>query len=76
MEQAYILVAAKSGKIEEVIYKLSKIKNIRNIERVQGEYDLVAEIVSKDNNSLENIMQKNIKRLKEVGITSTLILKK
>ena len=76
MISAYVLIAAKVGRVEEVLSKLSKIKNINKIEKVQGEYDIIAEVITKDDYRLENIIHKNIKKLKSIGLVSTLILKK
>ena len=60
---------------EEVASKLMKMQNIKKIDTVEGEYDIIAEVDAKNEIKLENIMHENIKRLKNVEIVSPLMLK-
>ena len=60
---------------EEVASKLMKMQNIKKIDTVEGEYDIIAEVDAKKEIKLENIMHENIKRLKNVEIVSPLMLK-
>ena len=75
MASAIVLIAAKNGRAKEVESKLMKMQNVRRIENVRGEYDLIAEIDAKNEIKLENIMHENIMKLKNVDFVSPLIKK-
>ena len=75
MASAFVLIATKYGKAEEVARKLNKMQNITTIETVQGEYDIVAEINARNESKLENIMHENIKKLKNVALISPLLIR-
>ena len=76
MASAFVLITTKFGMAEEVASKLMKMQNIKRIDTVQGEYDIIAEVDAKNEIKLDNIMHENIKRLKNVEIVSPLMLKK
>ena len=75
MASAFLLITTKQGTTVEVANKLMKMQNVKTIEEVQGEYDIVAEINAKNEIKLENIMHENIRRLKNVELVSPLIIK-
>ena len=75
MVSAFVLITTKQGTTLEVANKLMKMQNVKTIEEVQGEYDIVAEINAKNEIKLENIMHENIRRLKNVELVSPLIIK-
>ena len=75
MASAFVLITTKFGMAEEVASKLMKMQNIKKIDTVEGEYDIIAEVDAKNEIKLENIMHENIKRLKNVEIVSPLMLK-
>ncbi len=75
MESAFVLITTKYGRAQEVANKLMKMHSVKNIETVQGEYDIVAEINAKNHGKLENIMHENIRKLKNVELISPLIVK-
>jgi len=75
MVSAFVLITTKQGTTVEVASKLMKMQNVKTIEEVQGEYDIVAEINAKNEIKLENIMHENIRRLKNVELVSPLIIK-
>ena len=76
MASAFVLITTKFGMAEEVASKLMKMQNIKKIDTVQGEYDIIAEVDAKNEIKLDNIMHENIKRLKNVELVSPLMLKK
>ena len=75
MASAFVLITTKYGMAEDVANKLMKMQNVKNIETVQGEYDIVAEINAKNESKLENVMHENIRRLKNVQLISPLLVK-
>jgi len=75
MVSAFVLITTKFGRSEEVAQKLMRMQNIKHIETVQGEYDIIAEVDAKNELKLENIMHENIKRLKNVELISPLIIR-
>ena len=75
MASAFVLITTKYGKAEEVANKLMRMQNISNIETVQGEYDIIAEVHAKDESKLENVMQENIRRLKNIELISPLLVR-
>ena len=66
MVSAFVLITTKQGTTVEVASKLMKMQNVKTIEEVQGEYDIVAEINAKNEIKLENIMHENIKKFKNI----------
>ena len=75
MASAFVLIMTKYGMAEDVANKLMKMQNVKNIETVQGEYDIVVEINAKNESKLENVMHENIRRLKNVQLISPLLVK-
>lgn len=75
MASAFVLIAARNGMTKEVENKLMRMQSVRNIETVQGEYDLIAEVEAKNELKLDNIMHENIMKLKNVAFVSPLIKK-
>ncbi len=75
MVSAFVLITTKFGRAEEVAYKLMRMQNIKHIETVQGEYDIIVEIDAKNELKLDNIMRENIKKLKNVELVSPLIVR-
>jgi len=74
MASAFVLITTKYGKSGEVANKLMKMQNIKNIETVQGEYDIIAEVHAKNESKLENVMHENIRRLKNIELVSSLLV--
>jgi len=75
MVSAFVLISTKYGKAEEVACKLMRMQNVKKIETVEGEYDIIVEVDAKNEIKLENIMHENIRRLKNVDLVSPLMIK-
>ncbi|MBN1923440.1 MAG: Lrp/AsnC ligand binding domain-containing protein [Nanoarchaeota archaeon] len=73
MINAYILIVVASGAEEAVMKKLSKAPEVSDIRIVYGEYDLIALVKVKEMNDLQKFIIKNIRAIKEVDRTSTMI---
>ena len=72
MSIAFILIKAAPALEHEVYNKLSKIKEIIDLQPLFGEYDLIAKIEAEDFEKLGEIVINNIRSIKGVIDTKTL----
>ena len=73
MVLAYLLMTVKSGSERQVARILMKHKEVDNIHILFGEYDLIAKVICKDNMDLQSFIIDNIRTVKDIQTTSTLI---
>ncbi len=74
MVKAYLLIMSKSGTEKEIINALLNKVNIKDAHIVYGEYDLIAKIEVDDVSQLNDFLLEEIRVLKDVERTSTLIV--
>lgn len=72
--KAFVLITAHFGKKKDAIKTLKKISAIKNIYKVCGCYDLIAEVNAEDPAKLKEILQWQIRRIDGIGSTLTLIV--
>jgi len=72
--EVYLLIVAKDGKKEVVSNELLKFKEIENIHELYGQYDIIIKIKAEDMTKLEEFIQKNIRSIKEIEGTETLVV--
>ncbi|MBW2965497.1 Lrp/AsnC ligand binding domain-containing protein [Candidatus Woesearchaeota archaeon] len=71
---AYMLIITKYGKKKTVSNKLLKFKEIEDIHEVYGEYDIVIKLSAPDMRKLEDFIQNNIRTIKDIQGTQTLVV--
>ncbi len=73
MINAYILIVVASGAESEVKSKLENASEVKDISIVYGEYDLIVKVEVSEMNDLQKFIITNIRGIKEVERTSTMI---
>lgn len=73
MITAYILMVTQSGTEGKVLKKLKKAKEVKDITIVYGEYDIIMKVEVKEMEDLQRFIIKNIRAIKDVERTSTMI---
>ena len=73
MVTAYVLLIVKPGEESKVSEKLNKLKEVKDVSVVYGEYDIVAKVEKPNMEELQNFLIKNIRAMDEVERTSTMI---
>ncbi|MFH1133857.1 MAG: Lrp/AsnC ligand binding domain-containing protein [Nanoarchaeota archaeon] len=74
--QAYVLVALESATEQQVVKKLEKLKEIKELHILFGEWDLIAEVDVTSSEHLGDFVMQYIRSLPEVKLTSTMIVAK
>ncbi len=70
---SYILLIVKPGEESKVAEEMNKLEQVKEINIVYGEYDIVAKIEEESMESLQNFLIKKIRAMDQVERTSTLI---
>ncbi len=73
MITAYILIVVESGAEEKVAKKLKTEKPVRDVTIVYGEYDIIIKVQTENMEELQKFIIKNIRNIREVEHTSTMI---
>ncbi len=74
MNQVYMLICAKPRKLQSLMQKLLRIKEISNMHSLYGQYDLILEIKAKDMNAIDDVIDKKIRKVEGIERTETLIV--
>jgi len=70
----YILIITKYGKKKEVSNKLLKFKEIEDLHELYGQYDIIIKVSAPDMRKLEDFIQNNIRTIKDIQATQTLVV--
>lgn len=73
MIKAYILIVVQSGGEEKVKQSLGESEQVKDISIVYGEYDIIMKVEVPEMQDLQEFIIKNIRGIKEVDRTSTMI---
>ncbi len=73
MIEAFVLVVVKPGTEEKVYQELKKRKDIREIYRVYGEYDLLLRVEAPEIGILDRFHDEVLRKIKNIEMTETLI---
>ena len=73
MQKSHVLINCEDGTEEFVSSEIMKIKDVKNIERTTGYYDLVAELESNNEEQLIKILGREIKNMKLVSSVLMLV---
>ena len=73
METAYVLVNCDLGSEDTIIEDLKHIESVREVHETFGAYDIIAKIENPDRDKLRETIIWNIRKLKHVRSTLTLM---
>ncbi len=73
METAYVLVTCDLGSEDTIIEDLKHIESVREVQGTFGAYDIIAKIENPDRDKLRETVIWNIRKLKHVRSTLTLM---
>lgn len=71
---AYVLFKVGSGTEREVAQKLIEFDEVQQADIIFGEYDVVAKMLTRDLDSLENFVSEKVRTVPNVLVTSTMII--
>jgi DNA-binding Lrp family transcriptional regulator len=71
---AYVLFKVSSGTEREVAQKLIEFNEVMQADLIFGEYDIVAKVLTKDLDALEDFVSDHVRNVSNVLITSTMII--
>ena len=71
---AYVLFKVSSGTEREVAQKLIEFDEVMQADIIFGEYDVVAKILAKDLEALEDFVSDHVRNVSNVLVTSTMII--
>ncbi|MEK6834220.1 MAG: Lrp/AsnC ligand binding domain-containing protein [Thermoproteota archaeon] len=74
MVQAYVIIHCETGMEEWVIRNLKKIEGVKEVAGVLSLYDIVVKIEAKDQDTLEKIITKQIRKVQHIHTTMTLMV--
>lgn len=72
MEKAYILLSCEIGTENELIDKLKKIDEVKNSMITYGDYDIVIEAETENEEQMNSLITSKIRHLDKVRSTITL----
>ena len=70
----YVLISLKKSDEQKVYAKLSNIKEIKEVNILFGEWDIIAKVECTSAESLGSFVMENIRNNPEVNLTSTMIV--
>ena len=73
MITAYLAILVKPGEESNVADKLTEMPEVKDVDVVYGEYDIIAKIEVKDMESLQKFLVTKIRAIDEIDRTSTMI---
>jgi DNA-binding Lrp family transcriptional regulator len=73
METAYVLVSCDLGFEVDIIQELKSIDSVMEVQGAYGAYDIIAKIENPNREKLREIIISNIRKLKHVHSTLTLM---
>ena len=73
MITAFVLITTKAGKEKEVKELLEKYEQVKEVQIVYGDFDMVAKIEAKTMDELNNVILDKVRNIPEISITSTLV---
>lgn len=73
MVKAYVLMVVRPGTETKVADTLNKMREVKDISVVYGEYDIVCKIMVASMDDLQKFIAKRIRGIKDVERTSTMV---
>lgn len=72
MEMAYLLIQCDMGAEVEIIDKLMKIPEVKEVRGTYGVYDIFAKLESDSREKLDEILTNSIRKIPKIRSTNTL----
>ncbi|HEX32979.1 MAG TPA: Lrp/AsnC family transcriptional regulator [Candidatus Aenigmarchaeota archaeon] len=73
MVDAYILIEVKPGTEIQVREKLERMKEVKSVEAVYGDYDLISKVTVRNMQRLQEFITKKLRSIKDITSTTTMI---
>lgn len=70
---AFVLITVRHGIIEKVAEQLMKFKEVTEVHRLYGQFDIIIKVEAQDMKILEKFIYKNVRPISGVESTETLI---
>ena len=70
---AYVLMTVKRGGEKDVAGLIRRMDGVKYVAELYGQYDIIAKVEKESMEDLQNFLVKNIRSIKEVDQTSTMI---
>jgi DNA-binding Lrp family transcriptional regulator len=76
MVEAYILIKVKVGSERNVVEKLQDLKEIKDINELYGEWDIITKVEVPNIEDLDSLITEKIRDNNQIELTSTMIVAK
>lgn len=73
MVKAYVLMVVRPGTETKVADTLNKIKEVKDVSVVYGEYDIICKLMVASMDDLQAFIAKKFRGIKDVERTSTMV---
>ena len=74
--QAYVQISLDSAREKEILTKIEKMKEVKEVHILFGEWDMIAKIDVSSAEALGSFIMDNLRSLPGVKLTSTMIIAK
>jgi len=74
MALAFVLIQCGNMDVDGIIEELKKVKSVTNIQGLFGMYDIVIKVRASDNKTLDEVISTQIRSIKKLGVTHTLLI--
>ena len=72
MAQAYVLLNCELGAEEEIIGKLKKLENVKEVHGTFGAYDITVKLEAETTENLRETITQNLRKMDKIRSTLTL----
>ena len=69
--KAYILINTQIGKTTDVVKELKTMDEVKKLDIIMGPYDIIAEVETKDHDTLSQIVLNRMQRIDAIKHTMT-----
>jgi len=71
---AYVLVTLQSGSEKNVLEKIAKFEEVKEVDLIYGEYDIIAKVQVDEMSQLDEFLTDKLRVLPDVYLTTTMIV--
>ncbi len=76
MAEAYVLLKVNPGDERNIVKLLSELPEVKDVNELYGEWDIIIKVAVKNFEELDPLLSENIRVIKGVQLTSTMIVAK
>lgn len=76
MAEAYVLLKVNPGDERNIVKLLSELPEVKDVNELYGEWDIIIKVAVKNLEELDPLLSENIRVIKGVQLTSTMIVAK